>query len=45
MRNHPDFESELLPHITDTLRKLSAAKSSVEILTNHSFPFLEDKRG
>lgn len=45
MRNHPDFESELLPHITDTMRKLAAAQSSVELLTNHSVSFLEDKRG
>lgn len=44
MRNHPDFESELLPHITDTMRKLAAAQSSVELLTNHSVSFLEDRR-
>lgn len=44
MRNHPDFQSELLPHITGVMKKLSSAQSPVEMLTNHTEYFLEDKR-
>lgn len=43
MRNHPDFQTELLPHIQDVMVKLSNAKSSVELLSNHTEYFLEDK--
>lgn len=43
MRNHPDFQSQLLPHIQEVMVKLANAKSSVELLTNHSEYFLEDK--
>lgn len=43
MRNHPDFQNELLPHIKGVMTQLSAAKSSVDLLTNHSEYFLEDK--
>lgn len=44
MRNHPDFQSALLPHIQEVMVKLANAKSSAELLTNHSEYFLEDKR-
>lgn len=44
MRNHPDFQTDLLPHIQEVMVKLSNAKSSVEILSNHTEYFLEDKR-
>lgn len=44
MRNHPDFQTELLPHIVSVARKLEGAKNRVELLTNHSETFLEDKR-
>ena len=44
MRNHPDFENELLPHIKMTMDKLSKSKSAVELLTNHTEDFLEDRR-
>jgi hypothetical protein len=44
MRNHPDFQSELLPHITGVMNKLSQAKNAIECLTNHTEYFLEDKR-
>lgn len=43
MRNHPDFQSELLPHIKDTMDKLAKAKAPVDCLTNHSEYFLESK--
>ena len=43
MRNHPDFQTELLPHIKDMMVKLASAKNSVELLTNHTEYFLEDK--
>lgn len=43
MRNHPDFQTQILPHIQDVMVKLSAAKSSSELLTNHTEYFLEDK--
>ena len=43
MRNHPDFQTELLPHIQEVMVKLTNAKSSVELLTNHTEYFLEDK--
>lgn len=44
MRNHPDFQTELLPHIKDVMVRLSQAQSSVDLLTNHTEYFLEDKR-
>ena len=44
MRNHPDFQSALLPHIQEVMVKLANAKSSADLLTNHSEYFLEDKR-
>jgi len=44
MRNHPDFQSALLPHIQEVMGKLANAKSSADLLTNHSEYFLEDKR-
>ena len=44
MRNHPDFQTELLPHIQGVMTKLSGAKNAIECLTNHSEYFLEDKR-
>lgn len=43
MRNHPDFQNELLPHIVSVARQLEGAKNSIELLTNHSEAFLEDK--
>ena len=43
MRNHPDFQTELLPHIKNMMVKLASAKNSVELLTNHTEYFLEDK--
>lgn len=44
MRNHPDFQTELLPHIVGVVKKLEGSKNSIEHLTNHSEYFLEDKR-
>jgi len=44
MRNHPDFQTELLPHIQGVMNKLAGAKNAIECLTNHSEYFLEDKR-
>lgn len=41
MRNHPDFQNELLPHIVSVARQLEGAKNSIELLTNHSEAFLE----
>lgn len=43
MRNHPDFQTELVPHIKDTMLKLTNAKSAIDLLTNHTEYFLEDK--
>ena len=44
MRNHPDFQTELLPHIVNVARQLEGAQSRVELLTNHSEAFLEPPR-
>ena len=44
MRNHPDFQSELLPHIQGVMTKLAGAKNAIECLENHTEYFLEDKR-
>lgn len=44
MRNHPDFQTEILPHITAVARQLQGAKNSIELLTNHSEKFLEPPR-
>ena len=43
MRNHPDFQTELLPHIQGVMNKLAGAKNAIECLTNHTEYFLEDK--
>jgi len=43
MRNHPDFQNELLPHIVGTMKKLESQRNSIELLTNHAVPFLENK--
>ena len=43
MRNHPDFQTELLPHIQGVMTKLAGAKNAIECLENHSEYFLEDK--
>lgn len=43
MRNHPDFQTELLPHIVGVVKKLEGSKNSIEHLTNHSEYFLENK--
>jgi len=43
MRNHPDFQSEILPHIKEVMVRLSNATSSIELLTNHTEYFLEDQ--
>ncbi len=43
MRNHPDFQSELLPHIVGTMKTIESQQNSIELLTNHSVPFLENK--
>ena len=43
MRNHPDFQGELLPHIVGTMKKIESQRNSIELLTNHSVSFLENK--
>lgn len=43
MRNHPDFEESLLPHIVQTMKKIQSTQNSIELLKNHSIPFLENK--
>lgn len=43
MRNHPDFQSALLPHIVGTIKKIDGHRNSIELLANHSVPFLENK--
>lgn len=43
MRNHPDFQSELVPYMKTVLEKLTLSKNSVECLANHSNYFLEDQ--
>ena len=35
MRNHPDFESNLVPHITNVLQKISVDKDKMSLLTNN----------
>ena len=42
MRNHPDFQKELLPHIIATMKKIETQRNSIELLVNHSVPFLEN---
>ena len=34
MRNHPDFESNLVPYITEVLHKISVDKDKMSLLTN-----------
>lgn len=43
MRNHPDFQSGIVPHIKDVMGKLSCSKNAIDHLTNHKEYFLEDK--
>lgn len=43
MRNHPDFQIEILPHIKKVMERLSTTKNAIECLTNHTEYFLEDK--
>jgi len=35
MRNHPDFESSLVPYITNVLQKISVDKDKMSLLTNN----------
>lgn len=35
MRNHPDFESNLVPYITNVLQKISVDKDKMGLLTNN----------
>ena len=35
MRNHPDFESNLVPYITNVLQKISVDKDKMSLLTNN----------
>ena len=35
MRNHPDFESNLVPYITNVLQKISVDKDNIGLLTNN----------
>jgi hypothetical protein len=35
MRNHPDFESNLVPYIANTLQKISVDKDKMSLLTNN----------
>lgn len=43
MRNHPDFQTSLLPHIKQTMNKLTNNKNAIDLLTNHTEYFLENK--
>jgi len=36
MRNHPDFESNLVPYIANTLQKISVDKDKMSLLTNNN---------
>lgn len=44
MRNHPDFETHLVPHMKGVMIALSQSKNSFEVLTHHSEHFLEERR-
>jgi hypothetical protein len=35
MRNHPDFESNLVPYITNVLQKISVDRDKMSLLTNN----------
>lgn len=41
MRNHPDFATELLPHITSVMRALETSHNKLDLLANKSMSFLE----
>lgn len=35
MRNHPDFEHQIVPHVENTMLKISTSKNKVQLLTNN----------
>jgi hypothetical protein len=35
MRNHPDFESQLVPYITNVMNKIGMTKDKTKLLTNN----------
>ena len=35
MRNHPDFETQLVPYITDVIEKIATNKNRMSLLTNN----------
>lgn len=35
MRNHPDFETQLVPHITGVIEKIATNKNKMSLLTNN----------
>ena len=38
MRNHPDFKSEILPHVVGVMRQIENSPNKIELLTNNVGP-------
>jgi hypothetical protein len=43
MRNHPDFEAEIVPHVQEIALKLESSKDRLSMLKGYSTPLLEHK--
>lgn len=43
MRNHPDFEQQIVPHVENLMLKIAAAKDKIQLLTGKT-PLLEAPR-
>lgn len=41
MRNHPDFETQIVPHVQQLLLKMESSKNKMELLTNNRALLLE----
>jgi hypothetical protein len=41
MRNHPDFELQIVPHVQQLLTKMETAQNKMELLTNNKVLLLE----
>lgn len=41
MRNHPDFETQIVPHVQELLLKMESSKNKMELLTNNKALLLE----
>ena len=44
MRNHPDFEAQIVPHVQQLLLKMESSQNKMELLTNNRALLLEATR-